>query len=908
MTTPLRVLIVEDSEDDMALIAYALRRGGYDLTVERVETAAAMSAALDQQTWDIVIADHHMPHFSAPAALALLKDRGIDLPFIIVSGAIGEDIAVDALRAGAHDYIMKDRLARLVPAVERELHEVVERRKRKQAEEALRESEARFRMMADTAPVMIWMAGPDKFCQYFNKRWLDFTGRKIEQEQGYGWIEGVHPRDFQHCFDAYIAAFESRQDFSMEYRLRRADGEYRWLLETGVPRWMPDGSFAGYIGSCLDITERKLAEASLETHARQQAAVAELGRRALAGDDPASLLDEAARLLAELLAVEYSAIQELLPDGQALIMRAGVGWKAGVVGQATASATADSQAWYTLSSGAPVIVENLRAETRFRSTLLRDHSVISGVSVVIRGRAHTFGVLEAHTTRRREFADDDVHFLQAIAHVLATAIERRRTEQALQESQQRLAGIIGSAMDAIITTDADQRITLFNAAAAQMFRCPAAEALGAPLDRFIPERFRETHREYLHAFARSHKTRRTPHMLGMVVGLRADGEEFPIQAAISQTEAAGQKLYTVIMRDVTRLQRRERALAAITAISRAQRSAPARADLGSHILDQLESLIASDRAALGRRDPATGELVVEQARGAWASWAGARLPLDPAAADGTIAIERAGFDDRPGPGPRSPWLGPPAASAAMAEIPLICHEQNVGMLWVGRSAAIDESERQALTTIGDIAAGMIHYTTLSAQAERRLRGTNALRAIDVALAASLDLRLTLDVALDHLVEQLDVHAADVLVYNAQTQMLEYTAGRGFRIGHLQRLPVRLGEGLAGAAARDRRPIWVDDLRGEELARQLLPATVEGFVAYHAVPLIARGQLRGVIEIFHRAALAPDEEWLDFLEAVAAQAAVAIDDAEICERLRRCCDDPGLPYASSAEGWSHAQEL
>jgi len=131
----LRVLIVEDSENDALLIMRELKRGGYDLTFKRVETPETMKVALQMEAWDLIISDYKMPHFSAPAALTLLKESGLDLPFIIVSGAIGEDTAVAAMKAGAHDYVMKDKLARLVPAVERELHEAEVRRKSRQAEE-----------------------------------------------------------------------------------------------------------------------------------------------------------------------------------------------------------------------------------------------------------------------------------------------------------------------------------------------------------------------------------------------------------------------------------------------------------------------------------------------------------------------------------------------------------------------------------------------------------------------------------------------------------------------------------------------------------------------------------------------------------------------------------------------------
>src|SRR5205809_3875816 len=131
---------------------------------------------------------------------------------------------------------------------------------RKQAEDALRESEERFRTVANAAPVMIWMSGTDKACTFFNKGWLDFTGRKLEQELGNGWADGVHREDFDRWREVYGNSFDARQPFTMEYRLRRSDGEYRWVLDSGTPRFASDGAFLGYIGSCIDITERKRGE------------------------------------------------------------------------------------------------------------------------------------------------------------------------------------------------------------------------------------------------------------------------------------------------------------------------------------------------------------------------------------------------------------------------------------------------------------------------------------------------------------------------------------------------------------------------------------------------------------------------------------------------------------------------
>jgi PAS domain S-box-containing protein len=132
-------------------------------------------------------------------------------------------------------------------------------RENQRARKRVLESEQRFRIMADSAPVLLWMAGRDALCDFFNQGWLTFTGRSMEQEQGTGWAEGVHPEDFQACMDVYLSAFVARRSFQMEYRLRRADGQYRWLFDQGVPRQTPDGDFVGYIGSCIDVTDLKAA-------------------------------------------------------------------------------------------------------------------------------------------------------------------------------------------------------------------------------------------------------------------------------------------------------------------------------------------------------------------------------------------------------------------------------------------------------------------------------------------------------------------------------------------------------------------------------------------------------------------------------------------------------------------------
>ncbi len=190
--------------------------------------------------------------------------------------------------------------------------------KRKRIEKELRESEARFRLMADAAPVLIWASGPDKACTYFNRPWLEFTGRSLEKELGRGWAEGVHPDDLTECLKIYNTNFDTRKPFDREYRLRRHDGEYRWIVDRGVPRLAPNGDFAGYIGASTDVTDRRRAEEGLLTSQHELRVLTgrllnsqEGERRRIARE----LLDVVNLSLA-LLAVELDVLAQS-PDGTA---------------------------------------------------------------------------------------------------------------------------------------------------------------------------------------------------------------------------------------------------------------------------------------------------------------------------------------------------------------------------------------------------------------------------------------------------------------------------------------------------------------------------------------------------------------------------------------------------------------
>ena len=207
------------------------------------------------------------------------------------------------------------------------------------------------------------------------------------------------------------------------------------------------------------------------------------------------------------------------------------------------------------------------------------------------------------------------------------------------------------------------------------------------------------------------------------------------------------------------------------------------------------------------------------------------------------------------------------------------------------------------------AAAALENARLFAETERRLRYLSALRTVDMAITGSLELRVTLNVILDQVTTQLGVDAADVLLLNTPAQTLEFAAGRGFRTRALQHTLLRLGQGYAGRAAMERRIITVPDLRGAPDVFERSPLLPhEEFVAYYAAPLLAKGQAKGVLEIFHRAPLTPDPDWLDFLEALAGQAAIAIDSATLFDELQRANASLIEAYDATLEGWVRTLDL
>jgi PAS domain S-box-containing protein len=272
MSFRLHILHLEDDVADAALVRDTLEMEGIACDVTRVETESTFFTSLQQGGFDLILADYTLPSFDGLSAFRIARQQRPDLPFVFVSGTLGEEVAVEALKIGATDYVLKTGLSRLAPAVHRALREAGIRAERNKAEEALRRSEGELRQVIETIPAMVWSSLPDGSNVLMNSRWTEYTGLSAA---GLGWQAAVHPQDLSGHMDAFRTSSAAGLPFENEVRFRRADGEYRWFLVQGTPLWDEQGNILKWYGIVTDVEDRKRAEeARLEERVRERTRIA----------------------------------------------------------------------------------------------------------------------------------------------------------------------------------------------------------------------------------------------------------------------------------------------------------------------------------------------------------------------------------------------------------------------------------------------------------------------------------------------------------------------------------------------------------------------------------------------------------------------------------------------------------
>lgn len=438
---PLQVLIVEDSESDAALLQIELERAGYHPRCHRVETRAAMHEALTRQPWDIVVADYVMPHFNGLAALALVKELGLDLPFIVVSGHITDDTAVAAMKAGAHDYVMKDNLARLGSAVERELREAEVRRERRRSEERLKVESAFRQAIENSVPAGITAVDLDGRQTYVNPAFCHMVGWPEDE------LVGARPpfvywppEEIDTIADALTRMSSgSASPAGVELRFRRRTGERIDVLLQITPLRNLHSNVTGWVSSVSDISERKRAELRLAA----EHAITRILANAQSLDEAAPgilqvLLDgleldvgtvwtmDAKRELLHPTVTNLrrndSALRAFLEESRRLMFPRGTGLP-GLV-------------W---EERRPVWVTDLAVDPSFRRRELAAVAhIFSGLAFPFQSGDTLFGVLEFFSIRRLEVDPVVINMMTAIGSEIGQFIQRRSAEEALRRAHDEL--------------------------------------------------------------------------------------------------------------------------------------------------------------------------------------------------------------------------------------------------------------------------------------------------------------------------------------------------------------------------------------------------------------------------------------------------------------------------------------
>jgi PAS domain S-box-containing protein len=557
LSAVLSVLIVEDSEDDAFFVAETLRHAGYELTFARVETPEAMKAALDRQPWDIVIADHRLPLFSAPCALALIKERGLDVPFIIISGHIDERVAIACMQAGAHDYLLKDNLARLVPVIRRELQEAGVRILRRQADEQLRLRITILECQSEAAIDGILVVSNDK-------QWLSHNSRFVQM-----W--GIPPEIVQaRCTEAAFAAIMDRMADPEPFRqsLQRLedyrDNEIRdeIALHDGRifdsysrPVKTSDGIYYGRVWYCRDVTQRNRAEKRL---AAQHAVTRILVDSATINDATPkivhALCESLGWELGALWSVDRSAEQLRLVEVWHSLGAAGAEFKTGLEQFTFSVGTGlPGRVW---SSRRPAWLPNVAQDNDFPPSLMAASLGLHGAfAFPIQLGSEFLGVIEFFSRKIEPPDDDLLDMFTTISLQIGQFIERRRIEEALRESEARNRAILESSLDGIITIDHDGRVIKFNPAAEEAFGLVHADAAGKRLAELVNFPIAHTDRRGIGDYLAKSEGKRVE-----LSARRSDGSQFPVELALARIAVDGATVFIGYIRDITLRKRAEEAL------------------------------------------------------------------------------------------------------------------------------------------------------------------------------------------------------------------------------------------------------------------------------------------------------------------------------------------------------------
>jgi PAS domain S-box-containing protein/putative nucleotidyltransferase with HDIG domain len=565
---------------------------------------------------------------------------------------------------------------------------------------------------------------------------------------------------------------------------------------------------------------------------------------------------------------------------------------------------------YVLRTGEPILVTPEVFEKLLKSgdVDLIGAPSIDWLGVPLKIKDRTIGVIAVQSySEGIRFSKKDMDMLVFVSTQVAMAIERKRTEEALRLSEEHYRSLVENIPIGIYRTapGPEGKYLMANPAFLNMFGFDSEESLKkiSEKDLYVKSEDRKLFSDSLLTQGR---------VSGVEMGFKkTDGTALwgSVTARVVEDDSGEVLYFDCAIEDITERTQRQREREALISFAVILRSAQTRFELVSSILDNLLVLMEADSAALVLYDSSKEKLEVEASRGFWSYLHGKKLQIDDTTSKEVIKTGKAFINNEL---ESDPLFTPSllfSSPRAIACVPLTTQDHIMGVIWMGRENMITTGDLQLLIAIGDMAASAIQRATLHEQTQRRVQRLSALRAVDMAIGSSMDLRVVLNVLLDQLTIHLNINAASVLLLKSRMQFLEYAAGRGFLTTGILQTRLRLNDRIVGSSILDHRIFQLNEISdGSESYFQERGLAGEKFVSYFAIPLVAKGQLKGVLELFHRTPLAPDLEWLDFLEMLAGQAAIAIDNATLFNELQRSNTELHLAYDTTLEGWVRALDL
>lgn len=663
----------------------------------------------------------------------------------------------------------------------------------------------------------------------------------------------------------------------------------------------------------------------------------ELGFNLIAERDPARMLALFCGAARKIMGAKYAAIGILAEDEQTLKHFYSSGLEAETAAHIGSTLPSEGMLGRILAERRPVRLRDVSTDPHGIGLPAHHPPIQSFLSAPILTTSQLYGQFYvADKLSTDEFSEDDERLAVTLAAQVAVAyenvqlygqvqrhaaklqlevVEHQRTQVALAESERHYRQLIETAHEGVWVIDTNNCTTLVNHRATEIVGYSREEIIGKSLFDFMDE---ERKAQALASIARVQQGIHEQIEFGFQ---RKNGE---VAWALIETsglhDEAGNYLGGLAMlTDITERKRAEEEirrhlaeLEAVHKVSTALRTARTLDEMLPLFISETVAVVQATSGSIWLYDSADDKIEMVAHQG----W-GPKNPQPLRGGEGAPGhVMQTGephltrdFKSDPLTSEINRALIPEGTAGAC--LPIQTEAEVIGVMFVAvqQPREFTAAEVRLLTTLAEIAGNAIHRMRLREQTEQRLHRLTALRAIDQAISSSLDLKVTLHIVLDQVVSQLNVEAAAILLFNPYLETLEYAAGRGFHSRGIERSHLALGEGQAGRAALEGRVINIPDIRegNTGFARATLLAD-ENFITYFAAPLIAKKKIKGVLDIFLRRPFSPDEDWLDFLETLAGQTAIAIDSAELFQDLQRSNTDLRLAYDTTLEGWSAALDL